>query len=119
MPLDTFRMLICGNFCCVKTDLLYHMLMRLLLQFDEYYVCAKNLEQEKYQKLIREMRKVTNDVGYEVLNVRNDNIIPVSEMDYKDNQKLVISDDYVCEKKKQRQLIILFKVVIKIAWLSI
>ena len=65
------------------------------------------------------MRKVTNDVGYEVLNVRNDNIIPVSEMDYKDNQKLVISDDYVCEKKKQRQLIILFKVVIKIAWLSI
>ena len=60
------------------------------------------------------MRKVSNDVGYEILNVRNDNIIPVSEMDYKDNQKLVISDDYVCEKK-QRQLIILFKVVIKIA----
>ena len=44
-------------------------------------------------------------MGYEILNVSNDKIIPVSEMDYEDNQKLVIFYDYVCEKKKQRQLI--------------
>ena len=36
MPSDTFRMLICGNSGCGKTNLLYHMLMKPLLQFDEY-----------------------------------------------------------------------------------
>ena len=76
------------------------MLMKPLLQFDEYYLYAKNLKQEKYQKLIREMRKVSNDVGYEILNVSNDKIISVSEMDYEDNQTLVIFDDYICEKKQ-------------------
>ena len=103
MPSDTFRMLICGNSGCGKTNLLYHMLMKPLLQFDEYYY-AKNLEQGKYQKLIREMRKISNDVGYEILNVSNDKIIRLSEMDYEDNQKLVIFDDYVCERN-QRELI--------------
>ena len=78
--------------------------MKPLLQFDEYYLYAKNLEQEEYQKLIREMGKVSNDVGYEILNVSNDKIIPVSEMDYEDNQKLVIFDDYVCAKKKTERV---------------
>ena len=100
MPSDTFAMLICANSGCGKTNLLYHMLMKPLLQFDEYYLYVKNLEQEKYQKLIREMRKVSNDVGYEILNVSNDKIIPVSEMDYEDNQNLVIFDDHVCEKNQ-------------------
>ena len=31
MPSDTFRMLICGNSGCGKTNLLYHMLMKPLL----------------------------------------------------------------------------------------
>ena len=34
----------------------------------------------------------------------NDEITPVTEMDYADNQKLVIFDDYVCDKN-QRQII--------------
>ena len=34
----------------------------------------------------------------------NDEISPVSELDYEDNQKLVIFDDYVCDRN-QRQLI--------------
>lgn len=38
----------------------------------------------------------------------NDKIIPVDEMDYEDNQKLVIFDDYVCESNHS------FKVVIKL-----
>lgn len=32
-----------------KTNLLYHMLIHPLLQCDEIYLYAKNLEQEKYQ----------------------------------------------------------------------
>ena len=62
MPSDTFRMLICGNSGSGKTNLLYHMLMKPLLQFDEIYLYAKNLEQEKYQKLIRKMREMSRQV---------------------------------------------------------
>ena len=104
MPSDTFRMLICGNSGSGKTNLLFHMLMKPLLYFDEIYLYARNLEQQKYQKLIQEMRKLSHEVGYDILQVSNDEIIPASEMDYEDNQKLVIFDDYVCERN-QRQLI--------------
>ena len=52
MPKDTFRMLICGNSGSGKTYLLYHMLMKPLLHYDEIYLDAKNLEQQKYRNLI-------------------------------------------------------------------
>ena len=98
MPSDTFRMFICGNSGSSKTNLLFHMLMKPLLYFDEIYLYARNLEQQKYQKLIQEMRKLSYEVGYGILHVSNDEIIPVSEMDYEDNQKLVIFDDYVGDR---------------------
>ena len=104
MPSDTFRMLICGNSGSGKTNLLYHMLIKPLLYYDEIYLYARNLEQDKYQKLIQKMRELSSKLGYEILNVSNNEIIPVTEMDYEDNQKLVIFDDYVCDKN-QRQLI--------------
>ena len=104
MPSDTFRMLICGNSGSGKTNLLYHMLIKPLLYYDEIYLYARNLEQDKYQKLIQKMRELSSKLGYEILHVSNDEITPVTEMDYEDNQKLVISDDYVCDKN-QRQLI--------------
>ena len=103
MPADTFRMLICGNSGSGKTNLLYHMLIKPLLHYDEIYLYARNLEQDKYQKLIQKMREMSSQVGYEILHVSNDEITPVTEMDYEDNQKLVIFD-YVCDKN-QRQLI--------------
>ena len=114
MPLDTFRMLICGNSGSGKTNLLYHMMMKPLIQYDEIYLHAKNLEQEKYRKLMNKMREMSKQVDYDILNVSNDKIIPFDEMDYDDNQKVVIFDDYVWEKH-QRRLIISFKVDIKIA----
>ena len=104
MPADTFRMLICGNSGSVKTNLLYHMLITPLLYYDEIYLYARNLEQDKYQKLIQTMREFSSQLGCEILHVSNDEITPVTEMDYDDNQKLVIFDDYVCDKN-QRQLI--------------
>ena len=61
-------------------------------------------EQDKYQKLIQKMRELSSKLGYEILHVSSDEITPVTEMDYEDNQKLVIFDDYVCDKN-QRQLI--------------
>ena len=102
MPSDTFRMLICGNSGSGKTNLLYHMLIKPLLYYDEIYLYARNLEQDKYQKLIQKMRELSSKIGYEILHVSNDEITPVSEMDYEDNQKLVIFDDYVCDKNQKK-----------------
>ena len=104
MPSDTFRMLICGNSGCGKTNLLFHMLIEPLLYYDEIYLYARSLEQEKYKKLIKKMREMSHKFSYEILNVSNDEITPVTEMDYEDNQKLVIFDDYVCDRN-QRQII--------------
>ena len=104
MPSDTFRMLIRGNSGSGKTNLLYHMLMKPLLHYDEIYLYARNLEQDKYKRLIQNMRELTHKLGYEILNVSNDEITPVREIDYADNQKLVIFDDYVCDKN-QKQII--------------
>ena len=103
MPSDTFRMLICGNSESGKTNLLNHMLIKPLLYYDEIYLYARNLEQQKCKKLIQKMRELSHKLGYDILHVSNDEIIPISEMDYEDNQKLVIFDDYVCDRN-QRQL---------------
>ena len=104
MPSDTFRMLICGNSGSGKTNLLYHMLIKPLLYYDEIYLYARNLEQDKYKRLMQKMRELSHKLGYEILNVSNDEITPVTEMAQEDNQKLVIFDDYVCDKN-QRQII--------------
>ena len=103
MPKDTFRMLICGNSGSGKTNLLYHMLIEPLLYFDEIHLYAKNLDQEKYQNLMNKMNEMSRTVGYDIMNVSNDRIIPINDIDYEDNQQLAIFDDYVCEKN-QRQI---------------
>ena len=104
MPNDTFRMSICGNSGSGKTDTLYHMLIKPLFYYDDIYLYAKYLEQEKYKKLMNKMNEISRNAGYDIMTVSNDKIIPIGDMDYEDNQKLVIFDDYVCEKS-QRQIV--------------
>ena len=104
MPNDTFRMLICGNSGSGKTNLLYHMLIKPLLYCDKIYLYAKNLEQEKYQNLVKEMYEASEEVGYNVMEVSNDAIIPITHLPYENNQKIIIFDEYVCEKN-QRQIV--------------
>ena len=105
MPNDTFRMLICGNSGSRKTNLLYHMLIEPLFYYDKIYLYAKNLEQEKYQNLMKEMNEASNEeAGYKIMEVSNDKIIPITHLPYEDNQKIVIFDDYVCEKN-QREIV--------------
>ena len=106
MPNDTFRMLICGNSGSGKTNLLYHMLIKPLLYYDEIHLYAKNLEQEKYQNLMNKMDKLStrSGYGYDIMTVSNDKIIPINNLDYEDNQKIVMFDDYVCEKN-QREIV--------------
>ena len=104
MPNDTFRMLICGNSGSGKTNLLFHMLIKPLLYCDKIYLYAKNLEQEKYQILMKKMNQASEEVGYNLMEVSNDAIIPISNLPYEDNQKIIIFDDYVCEKN-QREIV--------------
>ena len=104
MPNDTFRMLICGNSGSGKTSLLYHMLIEPLLYCDKIYLYAKNLGQEKYQNLMKEMNEASEEAGYNVMEVSNDKIIPITHLPYENNQKIVIFDDYVCEKN-QREIV--------------
>ena len=104
MPNDTFRMLICGGSGSGKTNLLYHMLIEPLLYCDKIYLYAKNLEQEKYQNLMKEMNEASEEAGYNVMEVSNDAIIPINHLPYENNQKIIIFDDYVCEKK-QREIV--------------
>ena len=106
MPNDTFRMLICGNSGSGKTNLLYHMLIKPLLYYDEIHLYAKNLEQEKYQNLMNKMNELSrrSGYGYDIMTVSNDKIIPITHLPYEDNQKIVIFDDYVCEKNQRESV---------------
>ena len=96
-----FCLLISGSSGIGKTKLLYHMLIAPLLYFDKFYLYAKNLEQEKYQNLMKEMNEASQEAGYNVMEVSNDAIIPVTHLPYENSQKIVIFDDYVCEKNQK------------------
>ena len=84
-------MLICGPSGSGKTNTLMHMIYN-LLYYDKIYLYAKNLN------LLNIFEPISNDVGYDIIEASNDQIIPVSELT-DDNQKSVIFDDFVCEKK--------------------
>ena len=99
MPKQTFRMLLVGPSGCGKTNLLIHLLKKPLIYFDRIYLYAKNLEQIKYQDLIKDFIPISKQVGYEVIQYSNDKITPIKELD-NESQKVIIFDDYVCEKNQ-------------------
>ena len=99
MPADVFRMLICGPSNSGKTNILLHMLYE-LLEFDKIYFFSKNLHQNKYQALFQDFaERIIPKVGYEVIEVPGDEIIPLEELQV-DNQKIVVFDDLVCESNQ-------------------
>jgi len=63
------------------------------------HLYAKNLEQSKYEDLMKTFKKISKDVGYDILEVSNDEIQPISEMNGGD-QKLVMFDDFVRVKNQ-------------------
>ena len=98
MPDRCFHMLICGPSGSGKTNTLMHMIYN-LLYFDKIYLYAKNLEQSKYQNLMDKFKPISDEAGYDVIEASNDKIIPVNDLD-SENQKLVIFDDFVCDKNQ-------------------
>ena len=101
MPNDTFRMLICGNSGSGKTNLLYHMLMKPLVYYDQIHLYAKNLEQQKYQDMMNSFDNISQTIGYDALVCSNDDIVPVENLMDDTAQKIVIFDDYVCDKNQK------------------
>ena len=55
--------------------------------------------QGKYQDLIKDFIPISEEVGYDVIQYNNDKITPVKELD-NESQKVIIFDDYVCEKNQ-------------------
>ena len=100
MPSDTFRMLICGPSGCGKTNVLMHMLYKPLLYYDKIYLFSKNLEQPKYIQLLEKLRPISEEAGYDVIEESNGDVVPLESLD-PDNQKIVIFDDYVCERNQK------------------
>ena len=101
MPDDIFRILICGNSGSGKTNLLYHILMKPLVFYDQIHLYAKNLEQDKYQNMIKSFDEISQLVGYNVLLCSNDDIVPVENLMDNTAQKIIIFDDYLCDKNQK------------------
>ena len=99
MPSDTFRMLICGQSGCGKTNTLMHMLCKPLIYYDKIYLFSKNLQQPKYRTLLEKLETISEEAGYDTIETSNDEIIPLYQLNG-DNQKIVIFDDFVCERNQ-------------------
>ena len=96
-PKSNFRMLICGNLGSGKTNLLYHILMKPLVYYDQIHLYSKNLEQEKYRHMIETMNDISGRVGYNIMHCNNDDIKPVNSLE-SDPRKIVMFDDFICDK---------------------
>ena len=99
MPSEPFRMLICGPSGCGKTNTLMHMLHQ-ILYYDKIYFFSKNLQQPKYQQLLNTFQPISEEAGCQVIETSNDEIPSLDELN-DDNQKIVVFDDFVCEKKNK------------------
>ena len=64
------------------------------------YLYAKNLEQIKYQDLIKDFIPISKQVGYDVIQYSNYKIIPVKELDGESQKVVILRNDYVCEKNQ-------------------
>ena len=102
MPKSTFRMVICGNSGSGKTNLLYHILMKTLVYYDQIHLYGKNREQEKYRHMIKELNDFSDEVGYDIISYSNDEITLVTKRIDPDSQTSVISGDFVCEKNPKK-----------------
>ena len=106
-----FRMLICGASGTGETNTLIHMLLKPLIYYNKIHLYAKKLEQDKYNFSTESLNKITNKhrvLLEDILFSSNNEIIPVDVMDTS-GQKVIIFDDYVCEKNQNDIINYLFK----------
>jgi hypothetical protein len=78
------------------------MLLEPLIYFDELYVYANNLHQEKYQYLMNEFEKVAESKNIQnPAHFSNNEITPVTQLEnHNDRQRVIIFDDYICDRNQ-------------------
>ena len=96
MPDRSFRMLICAP---SGSDMIYR-----LLYYDKIYLYARNLQQSKYNHLLKKFDPISQKCGYDIIEASNNEIIPLTDLS-DDNQKLVIFDDFLNTGKKNDEQI--------------
>ena len=74
--------------------------MKPLVYYDQIHLYGKNLEQEKYRHMIETMNDISSQVGYDIMHCNNDDIKPVNSLE-SDAQKIVIFDDFICDKNQK------------------
>ena len=87
-----------------KTNALVHMLLKPLIYYDKIYLYAKNIFQEKYHLLANELNKLAkkNKINFQLIKYMN--ILKIKDVDNLENklQKVVIFDDYICDKNQDK-----------------
>ena len=100
---EDFRLLIAGESGCGKTNTLMHILRKPLAYYDKIYLFSPNLHQDKIQDLQELMQKISEKVGYPVLEMNGPEDVK-NTTDYpSDNRKIVIFDDMVNAPEKYRK----------------
>ena len=75
--------------------------MKPLVYHDQIHLYGKNLEQDKYQNMMNQINEISKVVGYDVLVCSNDDIIPIENLMENETQKVIIFDDFICEKNQK------------------
>ena len=104
MPSKSFRMLICGPSGSEKTNALVHMLLKPLIYYDKVYLYAKNIDQKINQLLANELNKIAKKNKFSVDKIYEYSNSSIKDVDKLENklQKVVIFDDYICDKNQDQ-----------------
>lgn len=113
MPSGCFALLMAGPRGCGKTNTLYEILTAPLVSYDRLFVYAKNLHQQKLQKLQAHFDAIANDPEWikncgasKPAHFSSANIIPLANMDGNSNlHTLVVFDDFIEGNKEEQRLI--------------
>ena len=75
------------------------MIMTPIIYFDQIHLYAKNLERDKYKNMMAKMNEISQQVGYDVLVCNNNDMIPATDIQNTDLQRVFIFDDCSVKKK--------------------
>ena len=92
---EEYRILVCGQPACGKTNTTMHMLCKPLVHYGKIYFYTPNNTNKKIQDLKMIMDRISDKVGYDFMEIRTqDEIMERSEHPV-GNRKIVVFDDIV------------------------
>ena len=102
---EEYRMLVAGASGSGKTNTVIHMLMEPLVYYDKIYLYTRNPHQEKIQGLEKLMDRISQKVGYDVLEIKDPDDIMDTHAYPGGNRKIVIFDDLINAPEKVQSMI--------------